>query len=290
MIILGLKGGLGNQLFQYAAARSLASIHKTIVKLDTTAYYYGGPRQYELCHFNIQGNIAQSAEILNFTEVKQNRLQKIFHLIIHNRPAYSKHYFQYNKAQYYKNFNSLPDNIYLDGYFESEKYFIDIADIIRKEFTVKSVTSVPNQKIIDDMTSCQSVCISVRRGDFVTDPKANLKHGVCNLDYYYNCVERLAVTVKNAKFFVFSDDIEWCINNIKLNYPTKFIDHQQESPCENLRLITFCKHFIISNSTFSWWGAWLAPYKYKIVFVPKKWFADSAMKTNSLIPDKWIKI
>ncbi|MGB8227453.1 MAG: hypothetical protein WCE45_11415, partial [Sedimentisphaerales bacterium] len=117
MIIVCLKGGLGNQLLQYAAGRQLAYIHNTIVKLDTTAYYYGGPRRFELSHFNIQENVAVTAEIRKLTNVKQNKLQKLFHVLTHGHAALSPTHIRYNKALYKADFFKLPDNIYLEGYW-----------------------------------------------------------------------------------------------------------------------------------------------------------------------------
>ena len=290
MIIVHLKGGLGNQLFQYAAARSLAHIHNTMVKLDTTSYYYGGPRQFELCHFNIQENIAATAEIQKLTEVKQNRLQKLLHLLLHSHPKLSPNHVRYNKVQYNADFLKLPDNIYLEGYFESEKYFINIADTIRNEFKVKNELNGKNKDIAEMMQNVQSVNICVRRGDFVTDPKANLTHGVCSLDYYYHCIEQINLKIERPHFFVFSDDIDWCRNNLKVKYPVNYVDHQQDKPYENLRLMSFCRHHIIANSTFPWWGAWLADNKDKIVFAPEKWFAKTDINTEGMIPDNWIKV
>ncbi len=290
MIIVYLKGGLGNQLFQYAAARSLASINNTIVKLDTTAYYYGGPRQYELWHFNIQENIAQSSEILKFTEVKQNKFQKLFSALLHNRSPLPAHHIRYNKTEFYKDFFNLPDNIYLEGYFQSEKYFINIADTIRNEFQIKSGLNDKNKEIAELMTNSQSVNICIRRGDYVADQKANQKHGVCSLDYYHRCIKIISEKVKNPNFFVFSNDFNWCRDNLKIQYPVYYVDHQPDKAHEDLRLMTFCKHHIIGNSTFHWWAAWLAPYKDKLVFAPKKWYARDDMYADELIPDNWIKL
>jgi len=289
MIIVKLKGGPGNQLFQYAAARSLAHIHNTTVKLDTTAYYYGGPRQFELCHFNIQENIATSWEIKKLTEVRQNRIQKLFHILIHNHPKLSPNHVRYNKVQYNADFFKLPDNIYLEGYFQSEKYFINIADIIRSEFTVKNELASKNKNVAEIIQDTQSVSICVRRGDYVTDPKANKTHGICSLDYYYRCIEQINQNIKYPHFFVFSDDIEWCKSNLKIGFPVVFVDHNgTDKAYENLRLISFCKHNIIANSTFSWWGAWLNPNKDKLVLAPRKWLARKDKNSKDIIPSQWI--
>lgn len=290
MIIIRLKGGPGNQLFQYAAARSLAHIHNTTVKLDTTSYYYGGPRQFELCHFNIQVNLATVSDIKNLIEVKQNKLQKILHSCFHSHPKLSPNHVRYNKSQYNPDFHKLPDNIYLEGYFESEKYFINIADIIRDEYRVKNELTGKNKEVAEKIQNTQSVGICVRRGDYVADPKINRTHGICSLDYYYHCIEQIHQKIKEPFFFVFSDDIDWCKNNLKINYPVAFVDHNGiDKAYENLRLISFCKHHIMANSSFSWWGVWLSTNRDKIVFAPQKWFVDKKFNIDDILPAGWIK-
>jgi len=178
MIIVCLKGGLGNQLFQYAAGRQLAHIHNTIIKLDTTAYYYGGPRRFELSHFNIQENVAVTEEIKMLTDVKQNRLQRLFHALTHSHAAVSPTHIIYNKAIYNPDFFKLPDNIYLEGYWPSEKYFSNIKDIIRREFTFKKAPDEANRKLAEQIAAVNSVSIHIRRGDLTEDAKAAQSHGI----------------------------------------------------------------------------------------------------------------
>jgi hypothetical protein len=291
MIMVYLKGGLGNQLFQYAAARSLAHIHKTIVKLDTTAYYHGGPRQYELCHFNIQENVANPWEINKLIKAKQNRFQKLLHLLLYSHPKLSPNHVKYNKIQYNPGFFQLPDNIYLEGYWPSENYFGNIKDIIRREFTFKQPLDETNQKLADQIAAANSVSIHIRHGDYSADPKATQSHGLCSMQYYHDCIKYITQKVDNPYFFVFSDQPDWCKDNLKLSHPAVYISHNTGlKSCEDMRLMSLCKHNITANSTFSWWAAWLNSNPQKIVFAPEKWFADKNFNIDDIIPAGWIKI
>ncbi|MCX5632671.1 MAG: alpha-1,2-fucosyltransferase [Phycisphaerae bacterium] len=290
MIIICLKGGLGNQLFQYAAARSLAHIHKTAVKLDTTAYYYGGPRQFELSHFNIQENIAVAAEIEKLTEARQNRLQKSFYSLLHSHSKLSPNHIRYNKPQYKADFFKLSDNIYLEGYWLSEKYFSNIKDIIRQEFTFKEKPDDKNQKLADNITAVNSVSIHIRRGDYTEDSKAVQSHGICSVQYYRDCIEYITKKVENPHFFIFSDRPEWSKDILKLSYPATYISQNfGEKDYEDMRIMSLCKHNIIANSTFSWWAAWLNSNPQKIVLAPQKWFADKKFNIDDIVPAGWIK-
>jgi hypothetical protein len=289
MIIVCLKGGLGNQLFQYAAGRQLAYIHNTIVKLDTTAYYYGGPRQFELSHFNIQENIAVTAEIEKLTEARQNKLQKSFYSLLHSHSKLSPNHIRYNKTQYKADFSKLPDNIYLEGYWPSEKYFNDIKDIIRREFTFKEAPDETNQKLADQITAVNSVSLHIRRGDYTEDPKAAQSHVLCSVQYYRDCIEYIIQKVNNPYFFIFSDQPDWSRNNLKLSHPAVYISHNTASKdYEDMRLMSLCKHNITANSTFSWWAAWLNSNPQKIVLAPQKWFADKKFNIDDIIPAGWI--
>lgn len=290
MIIVQLSGGLGNQMFQYAFARNLARIHGATLKMDISGYAPNSERQYALSPFNVQENFATPYEIKCFTDPKQNAIGKWIHSLLHNHPKKTKSYIRVKSPHFDPKYLKLPDNIYLSGYFQSEKYFINIADIIRSEFKIKDEMDSENRKIAEMMQSSQSVSIHIRHGDYVTNPKANQTHGICGLDYYNRCIEQISSKVKSPHFFVFSNDINWCRDNLKMPKDVIYIDYNQPNEAhKDLRLMSFCKYHIIANSTFSWWGAWLAAYKDKIVFVPKKWFVKD-INTEGMIPDNWIKV
>jgi hypothetical protein len=131
----------------------------------------------------------------------------------------------------------------------------------------------------------------VRRGDYVTSPKTNSVHGTCSLEYYYDSFNLIEKQHKNSHYFIFSDDIEWCKQNLEFIKNKTFIElSANERDHEEMYLMSQCKHNIIANSSFSWWGAWLNQNPDKMVIAPKKWFHDQQINTNDLIPDTWIRI
>lgn len=287
MIITKLIGGLGNQMFQYAVGRHLAYKNKTKLKLDISGFKSYKLRRYELGCFNIVEDFANDIDIKIFNlkrglERRFNILKKLNKNILYTEKV---------KFKFDPEVLKCKGNIYLNGSWQSEKYFKDIETDIRREFTVKIPQIGKNKKIARQISSCKSpVSLHMRRGDYVFNPHTNQILGTCTLDYYYRCVKYLARRVMNPHFFVFGDDPKWARNNLKLSYPTTFIDHNcPDKGYEDLRLMSQCKHHIIANSSFSWWGAWLAKNKNKIILVPKKWL-NINLKTPDLLPNNWIKI
>lgn len=292
MVITHLIGGLGNQMFQYAAGRRLAHIHKTELKLDIQEFEKYTLRKYALGVFNIKENFATVEEIVRLKVRKKISLprriiSKIFKTWYSPRLTYAKeNYFHFEPI-----ILKAPDNVYLKGYWQSEKYFKDIEEIIRKEFTIKIPQAGRNRELSDIINSCESVSVHIRRGDYVSNPSVNKKHGACKLDYYQCCLQIISQKVNNPRFFLFSDDPKWVKDNFKMNYPLTIVDHNSaDNVHEDLRLMAQCKHNIIANSTLSWWGAWLNPNPNKIVFTPKKWFENNELSIIDLIPRNWLKI
>jgi len=287
MIITKLIGGLGNQMFQYAAGRRAAYVNNAELKLDITGYENQEgmtPRAYMLHIFNIQENFASESEInkLKKENIFFNKLNKFI-------PVFKNSYIKEKHFYFDQDILNIKDNSYLEGYWASEKYFKDIEDIICKEFTLKDKSDVINQKIISRIKKCDSVSIHIRRGDYVFDEKINKYHGECNLDYYLKAIALIAKKVKSPHFFVISDDIKWAKQNLYLKFPCIYVDHNiGKKDYEDMRLMSECKHNIIANSSFSWWGAWLN--KNKVVIAPKRWFTDKSINTEDLIPNSWIII
>ncbi len=292
MIIVKLKGGLGNQLFQYAIGRNLAEIHKTTVKIDVSYFANYKLHAYSLSPFNIQENIASTEECRVKPDDK-SKLFEWFNNILCINTVKKTHILKYilEKNFYYDSeILKLHDGIYLDGYWQSEKYFIDIARIIHKEFSVKNPQTGKNKEIADKILSCHSVSIHIRRGSYVLPPY-NSFHGTCSIEYYHRCINHLVQKVKNPHFFIFSDDPEWVSENLHINHPVTYINHNGVAgDYEDLRLMTQCNHHIIANSTFSWWGAWLSKNNNKIILTPNPWFRNSQLDTRDLIPSGWIKV
>lgn len=185
---------------------------------------------------------------------------------------------------------TLPDNVYLEGYWQSERYFEDIKEIVQKEFTLKTPLEGLNLILAEEIRTVDAVSMHVRRGDYVTDENVSTMHGVCDLEYYRKAVDKVVQTLKDPCFFVFSDDPEWVADNLKLRHPARYISHNSSLAHEDLRLMSLCRHHIIANSSFSWWGAWLSTCHEKLVIAPNKWFNNFKVDTSDLIPKAWIRI
>lgn len=291
MVITRLIGGLGNQMFQYAAGRRLAHVLGTELKLDITEfdnYKFRTFRTYSLGNFNIREKFASLEEVAALT--RPTILERIRAKVLRKPPRPPQTYIREKHFHFDPEIMRLPDGVYLDGYWQSEKYFADIAEINRREFTVKVPQAGKNKELGEQINSRESVSLHVRRGDYASDPQTNKMHGCCGKDYYLCCVEHVTQLVKNPHFFIFSDDPEWTRDNLKLPYPMTLVEHNVgNKDYEDLRLMSQCKHHIIANSSFSWWGAWLNPRKDKMVLAPKQWFAKRKASTQDLIPAQWLR-
>jgi hypothetical protein len=180
---------------------------------------------------------------------------------------------------------------YFEGYWQSEKYFIEARSTLLEELEVKSPLTGGNLAIANEMERCESVSIHVRRGDYAADPRTLAVHGLCGPDYYKRADAHLQAARGSLVGFVFSDDISWCRQNLKLSMPLRFVDHNDAGRnFEDLRLMSRCKHHVIANSSFSWWGAWLNPREHKVVIAPSKWFATPDRDAKDIVPPGWIRV
>lgn len=285
MIIVQINGGLGNQMFQYALGRCLELKHNIEVKYDITIFetYF---RKYELDIFNLNPIYASIDEIFklkNYNPKQSKILRLLPRLIRRNFETYK----QESPKTIPANILKFKDNIYFDGYWQSEKYFKEIENVIRKEFTFKKSMDEKNKQLADEMSIINSVSIHVRRGDYITE-KPILD--ICSLEYYQNAISYIIERVDNAHFFVFSDDPVWAANNLK--FPSDFTlvtSNLESNNYEDMRLMSLCKHNIIANSSFSWWGAWLNNNPNKIVVAPRNW-SFSEMYSKNRTPEKWTRL
>ncbi len=294
MVIVKLKGGLGNQLFEYAFGRRIAIDNNLTLKLDKKTGFVNDfyKREYSLFHFNITENFATQEDIVKVNYAYSPTLIgkgiRFFNKLNPFHKFYSgqERFFHFDQSiiKPYK-------KVYLDGHWQSEKYFKSIEDTIRSEFTIKEKPDEINQQYINKISDSNSVSIHIRRADYVNDPKTFQAHGACSLEYYYSAVKKITQTIKDPQYFVFSDDPKWAKENLKINSPTDYITHNGAGKdYEDLRLMTLCKHNILANSTFSWWGGWLNNNPDKMVFAPKKWFNKLDVDTKDLIPESWHRI
>ncbi len=277
-------------MFQYAAGRRLAHARGTILKLDIVGFEVYKLRKYELDNFKINSKIAENKELDVYKSARSKGLLRfVYKLVPSNSPKvnfYSEKSFNFNKDVL-----KLPENTYLTGYWQSEKYFKDIEKIIRSEFEFRTGPKSENNLTLRKIRSVNSISVHVRRGDLVTNRSTNKYHGVCPINYYLTALKIISEKVKNPHLFIFSDDIPWARRNFKLKLPAHFVENNQgDRSYEDLRLMQNCKHNIIANSSFSWWAAWLNLNENKTVITPKKWFNDQSINTSDLIPQSWIRL
>jgi len=289
MIITRLAGGLGNQLFQYAFGRQLAEINTTELKLDATLYENYPHHAYSLSPFNVIEHFATKEEVAAYKRYKtrDGRRWMLYNFFIGDTRRYVREtQFNFNPA----NFKARP-NAYLDGYWQTEKYFKGIEDIIRKEFTLKVPLSETSQEIAQSMKKREAVSLHVRRGLYVTDPKFSAHHGVCSPEYFERAIARISEQVPHPHFYVFSNDHQWAREYIRPQHEVTYIEHTGDSTdYEDIILMSMCGHHILANSTFSWWGAWLNPSPEKIVIAPSQWFKSAKYDTSDVLPAGWISL
>ncbi len=285
MVIVKIEGGLGNQMFQYAIARVLSIKNNTDLKLDITDFEHYPLHKYSLGHFKIVENFATEGEVNSI----KNKYPSFWSRL---RGKKSDGILQEKKEFVFdQSIFDIKRDVYLSGYWQNEHYFSDYEDIIKNDFEVKTSPKGKNIEMLEKIQSSNSVSLHIRRGDFISNKVTHQKHGTCNLDYYQRAISFVTSKVHKTEFFIFSDDIEWAKKNLRLKHKTNYIDfNNSDTNYEDLRLMMNCKHDIIANSTFSWWGAWLNRNKKKIVISPQEWFNKAELDTSDLIPQEWTKL
>jgi len=296
MIIVRLIGGHSNQLFQYAAGRSLAEKHRTQLLLDTTwfkeAAEIDSPREYELGVYPLAAKTTK-LKGLSVIDTRQPVGRKTTLLRrLHLGNDIWMHY--EHGLGYNDDFFGLPDNTLLNGYWQNQRYFLGVRDHLLKELEPKTKPSTKNQKLIDRMKKTESVWMHIRRGDYVTSKIYNKYHGLKDIAYYKKGLETLikklpAERRKHIEIFVCSNDIPWCKKNMKFDFPVHFVENELGS--DDMRVVKHCKHDVLANSSFSWWGAWLNDNPDKIVIAPKQWFNDKQANSEiEIVPPEWIRV
>lgn len=290
MIVVKLIGGLGNQMFQYAAGRSLALKLETKLFLNIDSYQKGKsrlPRDFELYYFP---NCRKIAEIQSLRLVSRLKA-RIINLLIQNSAS---GLFKEKTFSFDSNFNNLLENSTLEGYFQSYKYFDDIRDILRDDFNIEFQDEA-NKELALKLSSRDSVSVHIRRGDYISDKKVAAIHLCCEQDYYDRAFKLIEAKIENPNYFVFSDDINWVERNMNFstaaNGRLEFVKHNfNQSSYLDMALMSKASHHIIANSSFSWWAAYLAKNDQGLKIAPAKWFNDNSIDIKDLMPESWIKI
>ena len=291
-VYTSLIGGLGNQMFQYAAGRALALRKNTELRLDVSGFAsYGLHQGFELRQvFECPARIARTSEIEALLGWQSRsfirRLMARSALAAFRRDTFVvEPYFHY-----WPGINEVPQNCYLAGYWQSEKYFQDMELIIRADFAFRVPMSKQNEQIARKMAQGNAISLHVRRGDYISNPQTHATHGICTLDYYHAAIRYMAEQVESPSFFIFSDDMAWVREHLKLDFSCQYVENNKGAESYNdMRLMSMCQHHIIANSSFSWWGAWLNASTKKIVIAPQKWFANRR-NTQDLFPGGWVTL
>ena len=282
MIIVRLAGGIGNQMFQYALGRRLSLERKTELLLDASWYKESADRSYALNHFRI------SEELVSYDDIRKT-IDSPFVKITDLFTAYRrKKYIKERSFLFDAAVLSVGTHAYLDGYWQSPKYFEEIADTLRKDFTLKEPLREEYQAVQQKISATNSVSLHIRRGDYLLAKHQNI-YIPLPLEYYQQAADFISNQAGACTFFVFSDDIEWAKENLSLPYPIEYVSGKDIADYEELMLMAACAHNITANSSFSWWGAWLNRNPEKIIVTPKRWFVDGRSEAD-LIPPSWIRL
>lgn len=294
MVISHILGGIGNQMFQYAAGRALAVHSGQPHRIDLSSFSsYQLHNGYELSRvFNLKTEAAEPILIRDLLGWRAHQ----FAMRLLRRPQMAG--FRGSRLIVEPHFNFWPEffklkgDCYLFGYWQSDRYFKFIENVIRDDFVFRVPLEGENAELglgLRD-SRIQSVSLHVRRGDYLSDAKTSHIMNVCDPAYYYRAIQYIADRLESPVFYIFSDDIAWVKENIRIEYPCVYIDHNHGTESyRDMQLMSMCQHHIVANSSFSWWGAWLNKNTKKIVVSPKNWFRNG-MNDADLIPENWQRL
>lgn len=287
MIIVKIKGGLGNQMFQYAVGRALAL--KTGLPLVLDRRHYRRERE----HFYALGGYKLADTPLDDKDLPPLLRDRPFAYWIWRLTGREPKLLHQIGVGFDPIIADISGPAWIDGYFQTERFFAAHAATIRAELTPISPPDPENARWLAEITAePRAVSLHVRRGDYVRDPKNTERHGICTPDYYAQALAHVAQKMgDDPVIYAFSDDPEWVRENLKLPAEIRVVGHNDASRnFEDLRLMGACRHHIIANSSFSWWGAWLNPREDKVVTAPARWFADPAYANPDIMADGWTAI
>ncbi len=284
MIITKIIGGLGNQLFQYAAGRCLAELNKSELQLDVSGFDEYKLRNFDLLQLNIKAGFAHDDDV--HRHIPETILGRALQRLL---PPSKKGYYRERFFHFDSRLLRCGDNVYIKGYWQSEKYFLPIEEIIREEITFKPGVMDHLRAKADELSSIDSVAVHIRRGDY-TNPVVTEMHGILGVDYYKRGIQRMIDLVPSAEFYFFSDDIHWVRSQFKDDRFSYSSGELTKNHFEDFYLMQKCRHQIIANSSFSWWTAWLNKFPEKNVIAPKNWFNKGPEDLEDLLPEKWEKL
>ena len=284
-VFLRLNGGLGNQMFQWALARMIEETTDMEVYLDMSYFNMRKARPYQLDVFKLKPRFIEDWQ----TKLKLELIWTFRHFFdLHNLFGLKVYY--ESQFNFDKTISKIQPNSYISGFFQSELYFSNVENRLRDDFTFADGIFDENRKLANEMSQQNAVSLHVRRGDYINKKRYQDSYAVCSPDYYKRAVEYIAQQHPDPVLYIFSDDIAWTKKNLRFPYKTHFVSHNtgKESYID-MRLMSLCKHNVIANSSFSWWGAWLNSNPDKIIIAPKQWFKDETIVQTDVIPKHWIQ-
>lgn len=291
MIVVEMAGGLGNQLFQYAAGRRLALKRGVDLALELSWFAKFSERAFELPFFRVAFRLASRRESRALRGWKRTLPDRILSRAL-GRPDLLEPpgYYAERSFRFDPRVLSLPAPCYLHGYWQSPRYFDDVAEVLRRELTPASPLGDGARRLGERIRAVDAVSLHVRRGDYLASAAASRTHGVCSLRYYQDSVAAISERVSRPVFFVFTDSPRWVQEHLRIPFETvQVADHGATGP-EELWLMSLCRHHVIANSSFSWWGAWLDPRPDALVVAPGRWFETDAHDTSDLLPQGWLRV
>jgi hypothetical protein len=293
VIVAQIINGFGNQLFQYATAKQVAKRLGSTLKLDLSAFQrLDFTWQYQLGYFK------------EFEIATEQELYSVADPYIYHTPGFgftkklsvpsfqSSTHFLERTTLYQPEIKLLTGDQYLEGYFQSDKYISEIRDELLAEFKVQPRGTI-DLALLEKIKNSNSIAVHIRRGDYATNADISKTYGVCSSAYYQQAINHIKERVVDAQLFIFSNDIEWCRRELNFDIPVNYVSGLFEPPMD-FYLMSACKHFVIANSTFSWWAAWLGESLDKIVAEPKSFFANFQhmfpdLPEPDLSVDDWVK-
>lgn len=292
-VVARIVGGLGNQMFQYAAGRALALRLGIPLLVDTSAYSAYRLHRYGLDSLNVDARAApwhcrlggKALDLLHHLRLSPQRYLQLVGVQRLAEPP--------DLAFAPELLTAIPAGpVYVDGYWQNQRYFMDHEAQIRHEFTLRPPLMEEYARIKNQLRSeCPCVSLHIRRGDYVSDIRTTATHGVMAEDYYHAAIARMREHIgPDFRIAVFSDDIQWARTNLCFGYETLFVEGDTRAPHIDLFLMASCHHHIIANSSFSWWGAWLNPDLYKVVIAPQRWFHTTQLLSAEICPQPWIRL
>ena len=274
-----VTGGLGNQLFQYAAGRALAMRLDCRLMLDVSFYRKGRHRVFALSQFPIKADVGH----MKGASFGLSRWSSLIRGVFGNEKTYREPHFHFDP-----NFDSLTPPVVLEGYFQSYRYCQGWEQQIRTDLEVPMPTDSESLRLADQIANVEATVLHIRRGDYISSPKASRIYAPCTLEYYKRAMEQIP---GKDPVLVLSDDMDWARRNVPAVKPLLFpVANAIRPAMADLWLMTKACHHIIANSSFSWWGAWLAKESSGRKIAPRNWFNDPAINDSDLIPNNWVRL